>query len=268
MNPKVSVIMSFYNDEKYITEAVESILKQTFSDFEFITVNDGSTDGSAEIIRSFGDKRIKLIVNKKNLGLTKSLNRALTASTGEYIARMDADDIALPHRFEKQVKFLDENAHIPLVGCWVEFIDPDGKSTGIKKFPTEDSEIKKVLISYLPFRHPTLVIRKKVLAELGFYDESFLYAQDYELILRIAAKYPVANIPEVLLRYRNWPEGSISLVKQKQQEFYALKARLKALMNNWVPFWRLIYFVKPLISFLIPSLIKKPLVKKFILKIK
>lgn len=266
--PKISVIMSFYNDEKYISQAVVSILQQTFSDFEFIIVNDGSKDSSEKIVKNFGDSRIKIIKNRENLGLTKSLNIALNQARGEYIARMDADDIAQATRLEKQVKFLDENPGIALVGCWVEFIDSEGKSTGIKKFPTSDSEIRKVLLSYLPFRHPTLMIRKKVLDEVGFYDESFLYAQDYELILRISTKFQLANLPKVLLKYRNWPEGSISYSKQKQQEFFALKARFKAIKAGWFPFWQAIRLVKPAISFLIPSFLKKPLVKKFVLQIK
>lgn len=264
--PKVSVIMSFCNDEKYIGEAVKSILEQTFSDFEFIIINDASTDSSEEIVKEFADKRIKLIKNSKNLGLTKSLNIGIREAVGEYIARMDADDVCLPQRFEKQVKFLDGNRRTALVGCWVEFIDPEGKSEGIKKFPTDFQDIKKILISYLPFRHPTLIIRKKALDEVGFYDESFKYAQDYELILRTAKKFPVANLPEVLLKYRNWPPGSISAEYQKQQEFYALKARVKALTNSWYPTWQVIYLIKPAVSFLIPSFIKKPIIKKFIFK--
>ena len=266
MRPKVSVILSFFNDEKYIGEAIKSVLAQTFTDFEFLIINDGSIDGSLEIVKSFVDKRIKIIQNPKNLGFTKSLNIGLTKARGEYVARMDSDDICFPQRFERQVKYLDENLKVVLVGCWVEFIDPDGNSTGIKKFPTKNSEIKKVLISFLPFRHPTLMIRKKVLDEVGFYDESFVFAQDYELILRIAAKFLVANLPEVLLKYRNWPAGSISLEKQKQQDFFALKGRIKALTNGWYPAWQAIYLIKPSVSFLIPTFIKKTLVKKLVFK--
>lgn len=258
--------MSFYNDEKYIGQAIESILKQNFPDFEFLIVNDGSKDKSSRIVKSFNDKRIRLIKNKKNLGLTKSLNIALSIAKGKYIARMDADDISLPNRLKNQTEFLDENKGIALVGCWVEFIDVDGKTTGIKKFPVEYPEIKRVLISYLPFRHPTLMIRKKILNEVGFYDENFHYAQDYELVLRIAAKFPVANLPEVLLKYRNWVTSSISYTTQKQQDFYALRARFKALKAGWYPFWQAIYAVKPVISFLIPSMIKKPFAKKLFYK--
>lgn len=267
MTPKVSVIMSFCDNEKYIRLAVESILKQTFVNFEFTIVNDDSQDASEKIIQSFSDNRIKFIKNPKNLGLTRSLNKALKLAKAEYIARMDADDIAEPDRFAKQVEFLDKNQKVGLVGSWVEFINSQGKTTGIRKFPTSNFEIRKALTSYLPFRHPTLMIRKNVLNDIGFYDENFRFAQDYELVLRISAKYKLANLPEVLLKYRNWPAGSISLVKQKQQEFFALKARFKALKNGWVPTWQLIYLIKPAISFLIPSIIKKPLIKKFVFKI-
>ncbi len=129
-NPKVSVIMSVYNGDKYLREAIESILNQTFTDFEFIIVNDGSTDNSLEIIESYDDERIKTINNKKNIGLTKSLNKALKFAKGKYIARQDADDVSLPNRFEKQVEYLDSHPEVALVGTSVYLIDENGKIIG------------------------------------------------------------------------------------------------------------------------------------------
>ena len=121
--PKISVIMSIYNTRReYIIRAVDSILKQTFDDFEFIIVNDGSEDFVRETIQTFSDKRIKYLENGKNIGLVRSLNRALELSSGEYIARMDSDDISLPQRFERQVEYMDKNPHVGVLGTKCRFI--------------------------------------------------------------------------------------------------------------------------------------------------
>ena len=125
--PKITVLMPVYNGEKYLKESIESILKQTFRDFEFLIINDTSTDESEKIIRSFKDSRIKLIKNEKNIGLTKSLNKGLDLAKGEYMARMDADDISLPKRLEIQVAFMDKNPKIGVIGAWAKVIGESNK---------------------------------------------------------------------------------------------------------------------------------------------
>ncbi len=133
MNPKVTVLMPVYNAEKYLKTAIESILKQTFSDFELLIINDGSTDGSEEIIRSFNDKRIRLFNNEQNLGIIKTLNKGLNLAKGEYIIRMDADDISLPDRLELQVKYMEENPGIGISGTQARIFG-DTKKFTIKNF--------------------------------------------------------------------------------------------------------------------------------------
>lgn len=231
-NPKVSVIMSVYNCERYLKEAVDSILSQTFSDFEFIIINDGSTDGSGGILESYKDERIRLF-NNQNKGLTKSLNEAIEYSRGEYIARMDADDISLPKRFEKQVKLLDSDQDIVMCGSWAEFIDEKGQDITEYKTPISDREIKNRIIFHNPFIHPSVVIRKKIFDKVGLYDTNFRYAQDYELWTRIATKFNTVNIPEKLLRYRLLREG---ITKSKN-----FKVRLLGIKIRWRALLRLIF---------------------------
>jgi len=262
---KTSVILSAYNNENYLTEAIKSILDQTFRNLEIIIINDASTDDSGKIIKSFAskDKRIVLINNKKRLGLTKSLNKAVRLAKGKYIARMDADDISLKDRLEKQTSYLEENHDIAVLGSWVVLIDKKGKELKVKKTSCGYKNILDSIIKANPFIHPTLVFRKDIFDKVGLYDESFPYAQDHELMLRIAQKYKVDNFPEALLKYRVGAGKSISVDKLKKQEYYSIKARVKAISKMGYPYWQSIYLVKPFLSFLIPAKIKLRVYKKF-----
>ncbi len=212
-NPKVTVLMSIYNGEKYLHQAINSILNQTFKDFEFLIINDGSTDGTAEILQSYNDFRIRIINNEKNIGLTKSLNKGLKLAKGDYIARMDADDISLPERFERQVEFLNKNKKMGLVGTFWYTIDENGQEIDISK-PTNSIYAVHFMC------HGTSMIRKRCLDKIGFYREVFEFAQDYDLWLRIADKYEIKNIKEPLYKLRI-RDDSISLKKKTQQNLYA-----------------------------------------------
>lgn len=268
MRPKVSVLMSVHNGQKYLKEAVDSILNQTYTNFEFLIIDDKSSDSTLKILQSFNDQRIKVIKNKKNLGLTKSLNLGLKKVKGDYVARMDCDDISLPERFKTQVDFLDKRPLLGLCGNWVEYIDPLGRGLEIKKYPTKHEDLLKIILRYNPFKHPSLMIRKSVLLNLDGYDEKFKYAQDYDLVLRLGAISKVANIPKVLLKYRIEPETSISFKNQKEQEKYAILARLKALRYYKYPIWESLFLIKPLIAYLVPSSLKIFLLKTIFWKIR
>ncbi len=220
--PKVTVLMSVYNGEKYLREAIDSILNQTFKDFESIIINDGSTDSSREIILSYNDPRIRLIDNEKNTGLTHSLNKGLQLAKGEYIARQDADDISLPERLERMTDFLDKNKDVELLGSSFINIDEKGKELSVSLLNTDDKEIKNMLLSGNHFGFE--MFRKRVMEKVGFYREEFRYAQDYDLALRIAEVSKVANIKEPLYKYRITP-NSISTVKRIEQDKYAELAR-------------------------------------------
>jgi glycosyltransferase involved in cell wall biosynthesis len=198
--PKISVIMSVYNGEKYLGEAIESVLGQTFTDFDFIIVNDGSTDGSLEIIQSYHDERIRVMNNESNLGLTKSLNKAIKESGGEYIARQDADDISLPDRFGEQVRFLEKHQEVALLGTSVYRIDSNGKTIG--KMIMLARPTMKDLLRGNQFNHGSVMFRRRLLDDVDGYNDLFRYVQDYELWLRIARHHEVRNLTRILYKLR------------------------------------------------------------------
>ncbi len=179
--------MSVYNGEEHLQKAISAVLNQTFKDFEFLIIDDGSTDNSYKIMRKFADKdkRIRLIRNRKNIGLTKSLNNAIMQSNGEYIARQDVDDISMPNRFQIQLNFLENNSDYTLCGTDVIVKQDINKSVGIN----EINDIRKNLIVSNYFVHSSVIMRKKILMKIGFYDENWLYGQDYELWCRFIYKY-------------------------------------------------------------------------------
>ena len=224
MNTAISVIMPVYNAEKFLYESIESILNQGFKDFEFIIIDDCSTDSSNEIIKTFAnqDERIKLYVNEKNIGLTKSLNSALTRSRGKYIARMDADDISLRERFQFQFDFLEENQEVFLVGGWAVEVNPVGKQ-GEKMTPeTNLGKLQKKLNKENNIIHPTIFFRNQ---KNLFYREKFYYAQDYDFYLNLLSSgKKLINLSKILLKYRVYDE-SISIVQKPYQRFFTEKAK-------------------------------------------
>ncbi len=263
-NPKVSVVMSVFNGEKYLREAIESNLNQTFSDFEFIIINDGSTDKTQEIIEEFADRDSRIrFINQSNMGLTKSLNKAIKLARGEYIARMDADDIALPERFEKQVAFLEKEGDVALVGTAYYEIDDKGGVIGRKVFPQSDVEIRKIMLKYNPFFHASVMIRREVFEVVGLYGESIPFAQDYDLWLRIAGKYKVANLPDPLMKRRYTP-ANISIAQENEQLKWALEVRKRALRRGDFPWWQWLYLLRPTIVFLMPSSFRNFIRKRFL----
>lgn len=217
--------MSVYNGEKYLREAVDSILNQTFTDFEFIIINDGSTDGTREILESYSDSRIRLF-HQENIGLTKSLNKGLKSVLGEYIARQDADDISHRDRIDYQVSFLDKHMCIGLVGTNVAFIDQRGTIFSFWRPPTTHDDIRKQLLKGNSFCHGSVMFRKECLETVGYYREQFRYTQDYDLWFRISDKYEVANIERILYKFRR-NSHTISRKKlSKQLDYHLLTIEL------------------------------------------
>ena len=216
-NPKISVVMSVYNGGKYLYESVNSILKQTYSDFEFIVIDDGSTDNTNIYLESINDSRF-ILIHQENKGLTASLNKAISLSKGEYIARQDADDISLPDRLEKQIKFLENNKDYVLVGSYAYLINEISEQTGIYKLPLTDTEIRWTLLFRNPFCHSTVMIRADCLRNKEIkYNESIKTAQDYEFWSRIVKFGKIANIDEALVKYRMHADQLCKLHKVDQQ---------------------------------------------------
>ncbi|GAB1354787.1 hypothetical protein MASR1M12_35260 [Erysipelotrichia bacterium] len=198
--PEISVVMSVYNSEAWLREAVASILAQTFTDFEFIIINDGSTDGSLDIIESFRDSRI-VLVNQENAGLAAALNRGVQLAKASLIARMDADDVSLPERLRIQVDFMRQNPEIIAVGSAAVYMDESGRDIAPVQMPRSHAEILLALPES-PFIHPTVVFRKEFFFLAQGYPVEFLCAQDAVLFNRMAGLGKIANLPECLLRYR------------------------------------------------------------------
>lgn len=219
--PLVTVLMSVYNGQKFLSEAIESILNQTFKDFEFLIINDGSTDSSRGIILSYNDSRIKLIENQANIGLTRSLNKGIDLAQGKYIARMDADDISLPERLEKQVRFMELNEDVAVCGSCAEIINETKAKIGEFKNPESSDDIKISLFFLNPIVHPTAVMRKNRVVEVGKYDPCFMRAQDYALWIKLFLKgYEFYNLQDKLIIYRNH-EINITNSDLNNQLFYA-----------------------------------------------
>ena len=160
--PKVTVLMSVYNGEKHLREAIDSILNQTFGDFEFLIINDGSTDRTADILQSYQDSRIKIIHNEKNIGLTKSLNKGLKLAKGEYLARMDADDISYPNRLEVQYEYMEKNPNVGIVGSWNDVIDDIGNTIGFWKCNYSSEEIYYILNFRNCLTHCSVLFKKEL----------------------------------------------------------------------------------------------------------
>lgn len=218
----VSILMGVYNEKRYLREAIKSILAQTHEDFEFIIVDDASTDRSPEILRSYDDHRIKLLENETNQGLTYSLNRALEQASGKYIARQDADDISDPERLEHQVQFLKKYQDVAVVGTGAYLINGDGQVI--------DRRVPKCDPSFEDFMnkghliHGSIMARRSALEEAGGYNEFFRYAQDQELWLRLAKDHPIANIPDPLYKHRIHDEG-VYFSRKDESALYGKLAR-------------------------------------------
>lgn len=205
MTPRVTVLMSIFNGARYLRSAVESILAQTFSDFELLIIDDASTDACGEIMRGYSDARIRIIRNDKNIGLTRSLNLGLAQARGDLIARHDDDDVSHPARLELQVAYLDSHRDVALLGCRVEIIDSRGKSLGAERVyrSTTPSGVRWQLLFGNPFVHSTVMFRRDViLNEFGGYNEMMYFNQDFELFSRVVVNRSASNHPRRLLRHR------------------------------------------------------------------
>ena len=224
--------MTVYNGERYIREAIDSILNQTFEDYEFLIIEDCSTDETLKIIKGYQDPRIKVVKNEKNIGFIQSLNEGIALSQGEYIARQDADDISLPDRLLEEVIFLDNNPDVAMVGTGREVIDETG--VRIMNFSPKKDPTFQDICNGNPFQHSSIMIRNNILLEFGGYNELFPSCEDYALWLFIAKKYQVHNIPKILCKLRVHNE-SVSVKKFEEQvisHIFAVRMATSQLADN------------------------------------
>lgn len=214
-NPLVSVVFPVYNASEFLEESLTSILNQTYKNLEIILIDDGSTDGSAEIIKKFDDTRIQFHRHEKNLGLIATLNEGFMLVRGKYIARMDADDVALPTRIEKQVYYMETHPEIGLLGCWTENF---GARTSITKYPAQCDENDWEMLYRCSFAHPAIMLRTEVIKKHQLsYDEEFPHAEDYEFAARLSLYSRISNLPEVLLKYRVHAQSVSSRYREIQE---------------------------------------------------
>jgi len=229
--PLVSVIMSVFNGEKYLKESVESILCQTYEDFEFIIINDGSTDSSDEIIGRIKDTRIKYIKHE-NYGVAKSINNAIPEVKGKYIARFDSDDISYPERLEKEVAFLEENKNCVIVGSNADIIDKDGVYLYTSKMPVKNSEIKETVAKLAPFFQSSVMFHTGTFIECGGYFEKVRqYGEDFILWNKLAKYGDLYNIEEPLIKYRLAPSATTNRNKKTTQKIISIANKV-ILTNN------------------------------------
>jgi len=203
-SPAISVVMPTYNANRFVSAAVESILAQSFEDFEFIIVDDCSTDGSNKTLRSYAerDSRIRVLTNPQNLDFVRSRNLGIAAARGEFIANMDSDDVALPARLAEQYAFMKANPRVGVCGAAVIVIDENDRELGVRRYRADDRDLRARLFLFNPVAQPVTMIRRSVLDETGPYNPDHILADDLDLWFRIGVRYRLANLQAPLLKYR------------------------------------------------------------------
>jgi glycosyltransferase involved in cell wall biosynthesis len=219
--PLLTVLMPVYNAEKFVGEAIDSILAQTMQDFEFLIIDDASTDNSVDIIRSYNDPRIKLIGNPANLGISKTLNKGIELATTEIIARMDADDISHARRLQRQYDFMQNNPECALLSCWVNVITEEKQFIRREEFKSRFYYYNMIFDCWM--YHPTVMYKRSAVLDVGGYKSS--YAEDFDLFWHVSRKYKLDNIEEALLDYRVTSQ-SLHQVTHKKEYDEALRQQI------------------------------------------
>jgi hypothetical protein len=230
------VLLPVWNGETFLARAIESMQRQTFSSFELIVIDDGSTDRTAAIAEEFAsaDHRVRL-VRRRHEGLSATLNAGIAAARGEYVARMDADDISVPERLQKQVAYLDAHPACVAIGAWIEVVDEAGRHIGLKTFVTTHDEISAALLRCVsPMAHPTVVARRDVLRGAGGYDARRYPSEDLDLWFRLAESGELANIGEALLQHRRH-KGAIGVYAREKMKAMALTICNEARAKRGLP---------------------------------
>lgn len=246
--PRITVLMAVHNGERYLRKAIDSVLDQTFHDFEFLVINDGSTDATYHILESYGDNRLHVIENERNLGLTKSLNRGLRCARGEFIARHDADDVAWRDRLAHQLAYLEKNPTVAIVGTQARVIDESGRHLKVNDVEkgTTNLAIHWQLIFDSPFFHSTVMARTNVMREaLGGYNENYITSQDFELWARLLPRYAGANLGRALQDFRvhdrsvshNYLKNDISKVRSVFIRNIFLEVGNEAVASEFADLW-------------------------------
>lgn len=232
-NPQLSVILPVYNAGNYLSACLDSIVSQTYSNFEVIAIDDGSTDNSVELLREFAHTypNIKIARNKENRGIGYTVNKALSKAKGQFIARMDADDAMLPERLEKQIKYLQQNPETVLVGGQCLVIDEDGNTTGTKQNPQAHSDIYKKMFTTMSVQNPTVMINTALVPKKALvHDNSLHPVDDLDLLFRLFNYGKFSNLPDAVLKYRVYRNSS-TMKDPKRSFLLTLKVRWQAIVK-------------------------------------
>lgn len=259
MRAKISILMPVYNSQKYLRLSIDSILDQTLEDFQFIIIDDGSTDRSWRIIKSYSrkDERIVAIRNTKNLKTSSALNKGLAKVQSKYVVRMDADDWSYPDRLENQYKYMESHPKIGVSGGAVEVCNERLEIINKRNYPLTDEEARKIIFHYSPFAHSATIWRTSVLKAVNGYNENIPYSQDAELYFKVGNFSEFGNIKETVIKLRMHKQSS-SYSKARMQEIYAVYARIKALLeyNYEASFSDKLWIFLRIMMFIIPMPIK------------
>jgi glycosyltransferase involved in cell wall biosynthesis len=248
--PAVSVVMGVFDGADWVAAAVESLLTQTLGDLEVIVVDDGSTDATPDVLASLRDPRLR-VDRRPRAGLTRSLIRALELARAPLVARLDADDLALPERLARQRAFLDAHPDVGLLGTGAREIDLTGREVAIVRPPAEDAAIRRALIRANPFVHSSVLMRRAALDRVGGYDPSLPVAQDYDLWMRLARVSRLANLPEPLVIRRLGPRR-VSAVREDDRLRVEARVRWRAVRSRAYPWWNALFAVRPLAALALP----------------
>ncbi len=257
MTPAVSVLMSVHNGAPWVADAVRSVLAQTAGDLELIVIDDGSTDATPEILGRVSDPRLR-VLRQARLGLTLSLSRALGLARGALVARLDADDVALPERFARQRAFLAAHPDIGLLGTGAREVDAAGREVALVVPPADDAAIRRALIRRNPFVHSSVMARREAVLRAGGYDATLPVAQDYDLWMRLAAVTRLANLPEPLVTRRLVP-GRVSAARDGDRLRAEARVRWRAVRGGAYPPWDAVFALRPLLALALPPGLRRAL---------
>ena len=255
--PAVSVLMAVRDGAPWVGGAVESVLAQTAGDLELIVIDDGSTDATPDLLGRIRDPRVR-VERRPHAGLTRSLNRALALARAPLLARLDADDLALPARLERQRAFLDAHPEVGLLGTGAREVDETGRDVAVVRPPEDDSAIRRVLIRRNPFVHSSVMMRRAALERGGDYDESLRVAQDYDLWMRLSRVTRLANLPEALV-VRRLIGGRVSLERDADRLRAEARVRWRAVRGGTYPWWCAVFVLRPVLALALPPAVRRRL---------
>jgi glycosyltransferase involved in cell wall biosynthesis len=253
--PAVSVVLAVRDGAAWVTAAVGSILGQTDGDHELIVVDDGSTDATADLLAGIGDPRLR-VVRQEAAGLTRTLNRALGLARADLVARLDADDLALPERLARQRAFLAAHPDVGLLGTAAREVDAAGRPVGEVRPPVDDAAIRRALIRNNPFVHSSVMARRALLASAGGYDEHVTVAQDYDLWMRLAPRTRLANLAEVLV-VRRLLASRVSLEREEERLRTEARVRWRAVTSGAYPPWCALFALRPALALVLPRPLRR-----------